>query len=444
MIESDAATQPPLCVPRRLRLLVRPRHIQPTVPVLSDLQEVDIGRSPRNIIRLIIPPALRVWRTKPDAYGRYRDYPYRPSVIPNLSVASAPRQTFENGQTLSQPIKPILAGMKSLAEALGPFRNTSEFYYAKWQWVRAAATRSPEAAARILAEEFFPLEDFDHKLIANVKDWDAVKRRVASYCPNPFLPSEGWKEEGLTISIPLGKTPTEDPDAFPCAVPFEVRGFQRRNIVDVIRKILGHNPLVKDLHLYPYREYVEQRRLGDKPLRIIDDVFNSDFMLNEFDKLQKSPPVPGCTLERIIISLQFWSDATCLATFGTAKLWPLYMSILNQPKVLRDRPDLNLMTDIGYFPTVSNRSELSIQYTNYELQLPESFDDFVVQSRGQPPSDDLRTHCRRELFHAGWLLLMDAEFVKAWREGVVMPFIDGVVRRVIFRINGYSADYPEK
>lgn len=46
--------------------------------------------------------------------------------------------------------------------------------------------------------------------------------------------------------------------------------------------------------------------------------------------------------------------------------------------------------------------------------------------------------------HAVWSLLLDDDFVNAYRHGVVMRCADGIERRVFPRFFTYSADYPEK
>jgi hypothetical protein len=40
--------------------------------------------------------------------------------------------------------------------------------------------------------------------------------------------------------------------------------------------------------------------------------------------------------------------------------------------------------------------------------------------------------------------MLDDEFVKAYRDGLVCEFIDGVSRRAFFRFVIHSGDYPEK
>ena len=57
---------------------------------------------------------------------------------------------------------------------------------------------------------------------------------------------------------------------------------------------------------------------------------------------------------------------------------------------------------------------------------------------------DLLTHCKCELFHAIWKIILDDEFVEAYKNGIVIKCHDGVLRRVFPRIFTYSADYPEK
>lgn len=63
---------------------------------------------------------------------------------------------------------------------------------------------------------------------------------------------------------------------------------------------------------------------------------------------------------------------------------------------------------------------------------------------GKSISQKLMTHCRREVFHAQWAILLDDDFMKAYNHGIVINCPDGIVRRFYPRIFTYSADYPEK
>lgn len=46
--------------------------------------------------------------------------------------------------------------------------------------------------------------------------------------------------------------------------------------------------------------------------------------------------------------------------------------------------------------------------------------------------------------HAIWQIILDDEFVEAWKHGIVLTCADGIRRRFYPRIFTYSADYPEK
>jgi hypothetical protein len=63
---------------------------------------------------------------------------------------------------------------------------------------------------------------------------------------------------------------------------------------------------------------------------------------------------------------------------------------------------------------------------------------------GKRPSEALITHCRRELLHAQWKLIMDGEFLEAYEHGLVIECCDQIMRRFYPRFITYSADYKEK
>ena len=46
--------------------------------------------------------------------------------------------------------------------------------------------------------------------------------------------------------------------------------------------------------------------------------------------------------------------------------------------------------------------------------------------------------------HAVWRVLLDEEFMEAYKNGIIVKCFDSVVRWVYPRIFTYSADYPEK
>jgi hypothetical protein len=53
-------------------------------------------------------------------------------------------------------------------------------------------------------------------------------------------------------------------------------------------------------------------------------------------------------------------------------------------------------------------------------------------------------HCRREVLHAQWEVLLDDEFLEAYAHGIVIDCCDDITRRFYPRIFTKSVDYPEK
>lgn len=78
------------------------------------------------------------------------------------------------------------------------------------------------------------------------------------------------------------------------------------------------------------------------------------------------------------------------------------------------------------------------------IQFPDSFTDWYRGKFGQDPSDETITHCKRELIHAVWMLILNSAFMMAYQFGVLVCFADQIVRRVFPRLFAYMADYPEK
>ena len=78
--------------------------------------------------------------------------------------------------------------------------------------------------------------------------------------------------------------------------------------------------------------------------------------------------------------------------------------------------------------------------------LPDSFQDFAASfySKWGTQKRGLMTHCRRELMHGVWKFLLDADFIHAYKFGMVVKCADDIERRVYPRFLTYSADYPEK
>ncbi|KAG8894351.1 hypothetical protein FRB99_001342 [Tulasnella sp. 403] len=325
------------------RVAIKLRDQFPSGPV-GPLQACQTPRTPDS------PPGI-TWETQPNAFNLVRCYSSPPSIIPD--IASTMSNAFESGSFHTAPmfLPPLLP--KPLSEALGPFPNYSSFLHYSFLWLREGLPFSNEATEQYNKRVLYN-PDFDPMQVDS--NFRRLKKAVAEFQPNPLSPAEGWKQSTVTINVPLGKPRGgQDHDL---SAQFPVPGLYHRSIVDIVRRVLSTDPNVKNFHLHPFRQYIQRPPPATQPTaeptrsHVIDDIFNSDAMLKEYEDLMASPPEPDCPHERIIVGLQFWSDATLLANFGSAKLWPVYMYFGNQPKHERSRPDLFACHDIAYVPTI--------------------------------------------------------------------------------------------
>ncbi|KAG2061143.1 hypothetical protein BDR06DRAFT_1049379 [Suillus hirtellus] len=230
---------------------------------------------------------------------------------------------------------------------------------------------------------------------------------------------DDWAQADVTISIP---TKSKDD-----ARLFTVPGFHFRPLIEVICSAFV-DVQANAFHLSPFK-YMWKDPLDSHQERVFNELYTSDSWLDAQDELQKLPREPGCTLERVIAGLMFFSDTTHLANFGTAKAWPLYLYFGNLTKYARSAPKSGACHLVGFLPSLPDRVKDLLS------SLPRISKSGITA---------LHTHCRRELFHACWDTLLDEKFLHAYKHGMVLKCADGVLRRIFPHIFTYSADYPEK
>ncbi|KAE9385442.1 hypothetical protein BT96DRAFT_960747 [Gymnopus androsaceus JB14] len=251
------------------------------------------------------------------------------------------------------------------------------------------------------------------------------KRADTATITSSKTPLDGFKEVGVDIQVPSSRK-----NAPPGT--FTVPGLLHCDLLSIIIEAFAH-PLASKYHLSPFRLF-HQLPGADKEHRVYGEVYTSEAFIQEHDKVQRtalSSEDKECKLECVVAALMFWSDSTHLAQFGNAKLWPIYMMMGNLSKYIWSQPNSQACHHIAYIPS-----------------LPNNFQDwaktFCEKWSTKSQKTDIITHCRRELMHAVWKLLLTDKFIHAYKYGIVIMCADGIERRVFPRFFTYSADYPEK
>jgi Plavaka transposase len=116
------------------------------------------------------------------------------------------------------------------------------------------------------------------------------------------------------------------------------------------------------------------------------ELYNLDIFYDEHDKVQHALiDNQTCKREKVIAALIFWSDAMHLATFGTTKMWPVYMLFSNLSKYIRFKSKSGATKHLAYIPPLPDllQDELKAIHLKWDTQ-----------------QKSILTHCHWELMHA--------------------------------------------
>jgi hypothetical protein len=298
-----------------------------------------------------IPPRRRVilhvrdsFRTAINAFGLYREYPHRPTYDPEAIVA--PEDLANYYPTLPQASSDI-ASIRADQQPPWPFNNMSIYHL--MQWTNTGSNSKSESEINRLVRDVICADDFRVEDLRSfcVKTQNRKLDEPMHPPPHdaPFL-SDAWQERTVKISIPTGtKSPTG------VGYIYSVPGLHYRSLVAIIVAAFS-DETSKYFHLSPFKRFWMPTGSVNATERIYDEVYCTDAFIDTHEALQKQPPEPGCTLERVVAGLMFWSDSTHVANFGVAKVWPIYLHFANLSKYLRAKSTTGACRHVAYIPSV--------------------------------------------------------------------------------------------
>lgn len=418
-----------------------PAPLPPPRPLTPELED----SAPRAFLR--IQPNLclmftEMVHTTVNTFGLSRLYYGRPAAIPDkyMTLGQSDHTALTRG---SHP------AAASLSDTTWPYPNMSSWCLGSWFW--GSGDIKSKAGFKDLVKNVLLAPDFNVQELESVH-WDVINNLLATDSAEGPYGGDGWKESMITIDIPTGlkRKVSETRSGHhggPRSRTFDIPGLWYRSIPGLIQTVFGEDPAVRHWHFNPFKQF--WNGASSKPQRVWDELFNSDAWIREHEVIQNLPCETGDTEPRCIAGLMFWSDATHLAQFGQAKLWPVYLFFGNQSKWLRCKPSTQACHHVAYLPGVHGYvSRLKTMYTEKDgrvwVQLPDSVQDFIHSSMEIHATDALMTHCQREIYHATLAQILDDDFVAAWEKGMVIDCYDGVSRCIFPWLFTWSADCPEK
>lgn len=236
-----------------------------------------------------------------------------------------------------------------------PYSNESSFKLAEW-W-NQGVLNSLERFKQLI--EIVGSPDFKSSDIADT-NWTKAHQllpygKILGVDLEPD-PNEGewvddigcdWMTTEIVIDVPF---PTHGHG--PNTVRFNSGTLHHRSIVSVIHERFSDPEGSLHHHYRPYSLMWEPKP-ESPPIRIHGELYTSDeFFRIEKEVQQLSLNVDDHHLERVVVAMMFWTDATLLANFGTAKLWPCYLFFGNDSKYRRARTSLELCNHLAYFEMV--------------------------------------------------------------------------------------------
>ncbi|KAJ2911509.1 hypothetical protein MD484_g8905, partial [Candolleomyces efflorescens] len=366
-------------------------------------------------------PSLVTKSTPKNSFGLYKKYQSKEDVPHDPDASTSPVDLEE------EPAADLVDQLQQETPAdFYPYPNSNSFKLGNWFWSdqNQKSTQSWKELVSIVGSPDFRSEDVQDT------DWDKINRVLGSSefeekssSDSPWYDDgTSWTKTPVTIRVPFNsRTAAKGPKEY------TFPDFRHRPLLPLIKERIRNSGNDAFFHHVPHE--LRWKPGDDKEdVRVFNEIYQSDAFLQAYEDVQKLPGPEGCNLPRCVVGLMFASDATMLATFGSAKLWPLYMFFANDSKFQRGKPSMKLGEHVAYFE-----------------KLPDDFKDFYLKHSGKDTiSQATLTHCQRELFHEQWKVVLDEEFLDAYEHGIVIECADGVKRRFYPRILTYAADYPEK
>jgi hypothetical protein len=366
--------------------------------------------------------------TEPDEFGLYRVYTRYPSRDPEQDRSLDSLCASSGNFSIIKPPQPdpsSVFGTRAPHEAqtpkstFAPFLNISIFLLMSWFYNTAAKSLNDlqNLVSGVLLHPDFKL--------SHLEGFSAVreqKRADNDQKESILSGDDGWKEGYVELPLPILHLRTKE-DSAP---KLRVDGIVYRDILEVVRSAF-QEPRMLEYHLSGFRQMWKPNAAAPAQ-QVHGETYFSPHFLEMEEEVLHSARGRGETRETVVVPVHLYSDSTRLANFGTASLWPGYLSIGLLSKYVRGEVSSFSQHHFAYFP-----------------KLPDSLGEtYAKYNNGKPPSAEVITFLKRELFQAVWRLLLNPDFIHAYLHGFEILCYDGIIRLFFIRFFTYSADYPEK
>lgn len=313
-------------------------------------------------------PPSRQFRTKPNAFGVFRQYTEYPLSIPDTMFGLGYAPDCSAAEPLGNGVRPSqvlpqddLSDPDCHRHIFHPLPNGAAFHYLQYWY--SGDTKSNADQKRFFSLWRLPKyrwQSSDWSEIVNKGGTSYLEALLDRYDPESDLDSPPWKTSDISINIPIPRRRGVPANPSNFSRFYTIPGLQHRSIVSVVKSVLTQqHSQHAELHYQPYFE-LHNCPTPSNPNhieRMHSEMYSSDVWLREHEAIRcrverKDSGGEVCDLPKAIAGLMFASDGTQLANFGTQKLWPLYMFFGNQSLWYRGQPTSRCCHHIAYFKSV--------------------------------------------------------------------------------------------
>jgi hypothetical protein len=229
-----------------------------------------------------------------------------------------------------------------------PFKNDSIFEMVKAVHLGPSSktTKGMDTLAELVSSgKLIPEELSEFKAVTELRHLD----EFAAQSPIAGGP---WKTGSVKIKMPCMRTHNPSFSTEEDAPDFEIPGVRYRSLVDLlVSKIQDPSTSGSFVHT-PFTEWWCPPG-STTPICIYGEAYSSDVAVQLFEEIKGiPPPADHPHIESVIMLLMLGSDATHLASFGTASLWPIYVFFGNMSKYDSSRPSEFAACHLAYLPKV--------------------------------------------------------------------------------------------
>ena len=302
--------------------------------------------------------------------GLFRVYPTRPTFTPLADTIVSDRigaPSLIQPASLPSPNLLNIVAPSSISHAnlFSAFSSPTAGLLTCWHF-SGSTTKTKEETNRLWKYIWDPMFNPSEELTFSLDRECARIKKYLQDDSNPFRAQHGWIR--TSFDLPIVKEGVKyASETDPTIPPIRIDNVIHRSIIDIMKSIFSDS-VSSAFHMTPFEQL--WTTADGRDVHVHSETYTSPRMLDAHKEINSLPREPGDDYERLVAPLMLWSDATQLANFSDASLWPVYLFFGNQSKYARGKPTAEACHHVAYIPSVSTHHSVCYIMLNKSASYP--------------------------------------------------------------------------